>query len=187
MSELPAVTTASFDLSPVPAAEALERWRALDPVPVDFMFGRWRGDEIPTGHPMNGLLSVSGWYGKAFLDTESVHPLLFWDRSRQGVFPVHPARLPMGWSVPATRALRAAVVLGRPWLLTERPTARLRRMEIFGSATAAMVYDDRPIVDGFKRIDDDTVMGIMDRRGDTSPLFFVLRRDDHNAVTTSYA
>lgn len=186
MSQLPAVSAPTADLTPTSPEAALERWQSLEPVSIEFMIGRWRGEEIATGHPMNGLMSVLGWYGKAFIDAETVHPLLFWDRRRKGVFAVHPARLPMNLRVPKTAALRAAVVLGRPWLLTEVPTARLRLVEMHGATTAAMVYDDRPIVDGFRQIDDHTVMGIMDRRGDATPLFFVLHRDDASTITLSY-
>lgn len=157
----------------------LDEWRALPPVSIDFMLGRWRGSEFGGNHPMNGLLEVSGWYGKAFLDAENVHPLLFWNASRTGVFAVHPARLPMSlpW-VPKTSLLRLGVLLGRPWLGTRRPTATLRLVELYGEVSAAMVYDDRPIVDGFRRLDDNRVMGVMVRRGDREPLFFGLERDD---------
>ncbi|MEO0602340.1 MAG: GXWXG domain-containing protein, partial [Myxococcota bacterium] len=139
--------------------ETLDLWCSLPPVPLETMIGRWRGDEVPGTHPMSGLLSVSGWYGKAFLDPDTVHPLLFWNASRTGVFAVHPSRLPMGLPVPVTPLLRLGVVLGRPYLATRRPTARLRMVELYGVTSAAMVYDDRPIVDGFRRLDDDRLMG----------------------------
>ena len=40
-----------------------------------------------------------------------------------------------------------------------------------------MIYDDQPIVDVFRRIDDDTLLGVMDLRGMPEPFFFVLERD----------
>jgi hypothetical protein len=39
-----------------------------------------------------------------------------------------------------------------------------------------MVYDHLAIIDSFRRVDADTVLGIMDRRGDAQPFLFVLRR-----------
>ena len=45
------------------------------------MLGRWRGSGLPTGSPLDGLLEAYGWYGKEFLDAETVHPLLFGDRA----------------------------------------------------------------------------------------------------------
>ena len=54
--------------------------------------------------------------------------------------------------------------------------------EFRGEMTASMVYDGRPVHDHFKRVDDDTVMGIMNGKGalDTSSgtprhLYFYLR------------
>ena len=45
-----------------------------------------------------------------------------------------------------------------------------------GVVTATMVYDRHPIFDHFRRIADDRVLGVMDRKGDEAPLFFFLRR-----------
>jgi hypothetical protein len=46
-----------------------------------------------------------------------------------------------------------------------------------------MIYDAKPINDVFRRISDDTVMGVMDYRGG-APYFFILRRDDNKRVMT---
>ena len=43
--------------------------------------------------------------------------------------------------------------------------------------TAAMVYDALPIIDVFRRICADTVLGLMDMRGLRDPFFFLLQRD----------
>jgi hypothetical protein len=72
-----------------------------------------------------------------------------------------------------------ARVLG-PLLATKAPRARLRMVEDRGIATAAMVYDQRPIIDVFREIDGDTVMGRMDERGQP-PAFFVLSRERERA------
>jgi hypothetical protein len=45
-----------------------------------------------------------------------------------------------------------------------------------GTVTAAMVYDQRPIIDVFRAVDEGTVMGRMDERGQ-APAFFVLSRE----------
>jgi len=155
-----------------------ETFAGLEPVSTDAMIGSWRGTGIVTGHPMSGVLEAAGWYGKRFVDPETVHPLLFWTASRRAVFAVDPARLPLGWPLPPGPIVWAGLRLGRPWFAARRPTARLRRVEMMGVVSSAMVYDDRPIVDGFRRLDDDRVMGMMDRRGDREPLFFVLDRDE---------
>ena len=55
-------------------------------------------------------------------------------------------------------------------------TASLRMVEYRGVVTATMVYDKHPIFDSFRRVDGDTVMGAMDRKGEDAPLMFLLRR-----------
>jgi hypothetical protein len=72
---------------------------------------------------------------------------------------------------------RAAFGGVRPLLYTDKPKARLRTIEHRGVATAAMVYDSLPIIDVFRRVDDDTLLGLMDLRGLPQPFFFLLRRE----------
>src|SRR5690606_21055417 len=57
--------------------DALALFDALPTVRSVDLTGRWTGSELRTGHPMDGLLTASGWYGKQFDSTEDVHPLLF--------------------------------------------------------------------------------------------------------------
>ena len=64
-------------------AEALAIYDGLDPVDIDFMLGCWAGTEIRTGHPLEGWLDIVGWYGKLFVDAETVHPLLLSGRKSQ--------------------------------------------------------------------------------------------------------
>lgn len=153
------------------------RFAALDPIAPSDLRGRWRGEEVPSGHPMDGLLTASGWYGKVFRDDEAVFPLVFWTARRTGLFAAHPGRL---WDLPVPAHSWVAVLirLGRPYWGTTAPTARLRTVVLDGVASAAMVYDHRPIIDHFRRIDADTVLGRMDRRGDAAPYWFTLHRDD---------
>jgi hypothetical protein len=47
-----------------------------------------------------------------------------------------------------------------------------------GVTTAAMVYDALPIIDVFRRVGPDIVVGAMDMRSLPSPFFFLLERDD---------
>ena len=143
--------------------------------------GRWRGSGLPTGSPLDGLLESYGWYGKEFLDAETVHPLLFRDRTGRPR-PVEPGLLPAGLlrggaHLAHAPAARTAFGLVRPLLYTNRPRARLRTVEHRGVATAAMVYDALPIIDVFRRVGDDTLLGLMDLRGLPCPFFFLLRRD----------
>ena len=156
----------------------------LPAVPADDMIGRWRGSGLPTGSPLDGLLEAYGWYGKEFLDAERVHPLLF--RTRSGPRPVDPALIPLSVlrdrpGVAHSAVARAAFAVVRPALLTSEPRARLRTVEHRGVATAALVYDALPIIDVFRRVTADRVLGLMDMRGLTAPFFFLLDRETSGA------
>ena len=65
----------------------------LPGVAVPALTGRWRGAELPTGSPLDGLLTAHRWWGKEVLDADTVHPLLFRDRSGRPR-PVQPAVAP---------------------------------------------------------------------------------------------
>jgi hypothetical protein len=163
-------------------AEALAFFDGLAPLPLEGLIGRWRGSGLATGHPMDGLLEAFGWYGKEFIDREAVHPLLFRGRGGQ-VDAVNPGLVPMGlvgrhptfFRRPALRVLFAAL---RPLLSTTRPGARLRTVEHRGVLSAAMIYDAAPIIDLFRLVEPDTLLGLMDMRAMEQPFFFVLRRDE---------
>jgi hypothetical protein len=163
------------------AEQALAFFDGLPPVPAADMLGRWRGSGLPTGSRLDGLLEAYGWYGKEFLGPESVHPLLVrgWGGRPR---PVDPAWIPLallldhaglvrGWPV------RTAFGGLRPLVGTNRPKARLRTVEHRGVHTAAMIYDALPIIDVFRSIGPDVVLGAMDMRGLPEPFFFLLERD----------
>lgn len=161
-------------------ADAEAFFASLDSVTVPEIFGRWRGTELSTGHPLNGMLAKYGWYGKELVDAETVHPLLFRDTNGE-VFRVDPRKVPMGLAPHAPRLpesiARGALSLVRALVETDEPRARLRDTLFRGRVSATMIYDHLPIQDVFRRVDATTLLGVMDRRGDTRPLYFVLRRE----------
>jgi len=125
----------------------LEAWYdSLPAVDGAFMLGEWRGGCFKTGHPGEAMLGKLNWRGKRFTSATDVSPMLCEDETGEVV--VNP-------------------VLG---------AAQLREVVYRGVATATMVYDSQPIFDHFRQIDADTVLGVMDRKGDTQPLFFWLQR-----------
>lgn len=160
--------------------EALSFFDGLEPIVLERMWGRWKGSELRTGHPLEGLLEPYGWYGKEFVDAETVHPLIFQD-AKGGLFKVDPRKVPMAVAPKMPRAggglIRQALSALEPIMGTDKPRARLRNLEYRGKVSATMIYDHLPIQDVFRRVDDDTVLGVMDQRGDDRPYFFVLRRD----------
>jgi GXWXG protein/Domain of unknown function (DUF4334) len=169
---------------PTTTAEALDVFDAAEAVDPEFMIGTWHGAELPTGHPMDGLLEASGWWGKHFADTETVHPLLFLDRTGRRLWPLNPmlalgglgltSKLPL----PKQLSLATPIAVLRPLLQTHSAKARLRTTRYRGIDSATMVYDQLPINDVFRKLTDDAVIGAMDLRGYRRPYFFVLRRDN---------
>jgi hypothetical protein len=164
-------------------AEALGFFDASPAVDLPAMTGRWRGHGLPTGHPFDGLLEAYGWYGKEVVDAETVHPLLFADGA--GVpRPLDPALAPLGllrrFPGPVrTPAARLGFVAVRRLRRTTAPAARLRMVDHRGVVSAAVVYDRVPVIDAFRRVSADTLLGLMDMRHVPEPFFFVLERDAH--------
>ena len=162
--------------------DALAIFDALEPVETDFMLGAWKGEGFETGHPMDGMLERCHWHGKRFETTEHVHPLVF--RKRNGdLASVKPLlampglglldKLPMLKSEAAGSVFQVLI----PLLTGQKSAARLRMTTYRGKPTATMVYDNLPINDVFHKVDEDTVLGIMDLKGMKQPFFFVLRRE----------
>ncbi len=131
-------------------ATALDELDALfDASPAvgeQFMLGEWRGGVFNTGHPGEQQLGTLNWKGKTFRSRDDVDPIV--SLGPDGVRYANP-------------------VLG---------AARLRKVEHRGQVTATMVYDNQPIFDHFRQIDAQTVLGVMDRKGEPVPLYFYLRR-----------
>jgi hypothetical protein len=145
------VTTAterleSFAAAPAALEDVLAFYDELPPVGVGDMLGEWDGGLVPTGHPGEDQLAGLRWAGKAFRGPDDVDPMVCLDE--------HGERRPSD-------------VLG---------SATLRRVEFRGVVTATMVYDRHPIFDHFRRVGSDTVLGVMDRKGEERPLVFFLSR-----------
>lgn len=160
-------------------AEVLAFYDSLPPVAPDTMLGLWKGEEIATGHAFDGLLEPSGWWGKAFHSVDEVDPLLF--KRRGKLFAGNPGLLPLGLigRFPKLAKSWPSAALFRivsPLLKTRRPRARLRLLTYRGVTSAAMIYDQLPMADCFRLVDDDMLIGAMDMRGYGEPYFFTLRR-----------
>lgn len=158
--------------------EALQLFDGLDTVDLEFMFGRWRGSGFHTDHQMDGMLETIGWYGKEFIDADHVHPLLFADGDK--IFKVDPnpiiTEIGMGMSIPQNEAIKPLYSTMSKLLKTEKSKARIRMMEYRHQVSATMIYDYLPIHDVFRKVDDNTVLGLMDWKGMSQPFFFSLER-----------
>jgi GXWXG protein/Domain of unknown function (DUF4334) len=158
---------------------ALDWFDRLPPALPEAMAGRWRGSGLHTAHPLDGLLEAHDWYGKTFDAAGDAHPLLF--RQGGGVVAIDPRWIPLGAldSNKVTRSgpARAGFAAARRLLRTRHPQARLRLITWRGVQSAAMIYDRLPIIDLFRQVAPDVLLGLMDLRG-APPFFFILRRED---------
>ncbi|MGG6237791.1 DUF4334 domain-containing protein [Nodosilinea sp. AN01ver1] len=162
-------------------AEALELFDGLDTAGVGDLIGSWRGESFPTGHALDGALEAYYWHGKRFEHAEHVHPLVF-ETMGGGTASVNPLwalpvvqwlnRLP----IPKSQAAGRIFQLGIGLVSTSRSCARLRLTHYRGKVSATMIYDTLPINDVFRKINDNTMLGLMDLKGAEQPFFFVLHR-----------
>jgi hypothetical protein len=168
---------------PTTTEEALALFDASAAAEPEFMIGTWHGAELPTGHPLDGLLEASGWWGKQFVDGETVHPLLFPTADGRALWAVNPVLAFAGLGAvtrfPALRHRSHARTINTasPILRTRSPKARLRTTRYRGVDSATMIYDQLPINDVFRKLDDENVIGAMDLRRSKDPYFFLLTRD----------
>lgn len=140
---------------PIPDAELDAFWASLEPVAIDFLIGEWKGGEFQTGHKANGFMKRLNWFGKTFHSARHAEPLVCLDTE-------------------GNRFSNKEAMKGEASLWME---------EFRGEVTATMVYDGAPVHDHFKKVDDDTLLGIMNGKGalDTSDggeryLYFWLER-----------
>ena len=142
--------------APSPAAADLDAlWADLATVTVEEMLGAWRGGDFDTGHPASGLLTALRWHGKRFDSVLEGHPLIC--VGEDGELYSHTKAAAGGHS-------------------------SLWEVGFRGETTATMVYDAMPVFDHFKKVDDDTVMGIMNGKleayfGAPDLYYFWLERD----------
>ncbi|MEU8243542.1 DUF4334 domain-containing protein [Actinoplanes missouriensis] len=128
-------------------------WAALPAVRPEEILGSWQGSEFVSGHPFEGQLATIRWHGKTFTSLTDVTPIVCLDDEGN----------------------RYA---NQEW---SRGGASLWTVEFRGEPTATMVYDRRPILDHFKRIDENTLLGVMNGKGvlseDGRHYYFVLTRE----------
>lgn len=108
-------------------------WADLEVVEAASILGAWRGFAFPTGHPIERVLAKSRWHGKRFVALDDAKPLIC--RAEDG-------------------SLYSDTAAGKG-------EASLWQVEFRGEVTATMVYDGMPVLDHFKRVDDNTLMGVM--------------------------
>lgn len=69
-----------------------------------------------------------------------------------------------------------------PVISTKKSSARLRQIAYRGKVSAAMVYDSESIIDVFRKVDPNTLMGIMDiKHMNTNKSYFFILEKVHKA------
>lgn len=126
-------------------------WADLEVVDAAEILGSWRGFAFPTGHPIEKVLARSRWHGKRFDALDDAKPLIC--RAEDG-------------------SLYSDTASGKG-------EASLWQVAFRGEVTATMVYDGMPVFDHVKRVDDNTLMGIMNGKPNVVPahFYFGLERD----------
>jgi hypothetical protein len=164
----------------LPTDEALAIFDELEVVELDFMLGRWHGSGFATHHRMDGILEAYGWYGKDFQSADHVDPMLF--KHGNKIVRVNPERIPL-WLLTADFPPPKSAFVGRcfnfvsPLIKTYKFKARMRMTKFRGKVSATMIYNGLPINDVFRKVDENTLLGIMDLTGMKQPYFFVLHRE----------
>ncbi|MDZ4726334.1 MAG: DUF4334 domain-containing protein [Leptospira sp.] len=160
--------------------DSFKLFDSLDTVSLFYMMGRWKGSGFHTGHTMDGALETFNWYGKEFVDEDNVHPLVFKSFGKS-LFKVNPSRMPVRLAtiIPSTKLwpLKYLFLCIRFLFQTSKSKARVRLTEFRGKLTATMIYDNLPIHDVFRKVNQNTLLGCMDYKGMKQPFFFVLERD----------
>src|SRR3954470_4249980 len=130
----------------VPVPVALALFDELPAVELDEMLGDWDGHCIPTGHPAEEHLAQLAWAGKRVHGRDEVDPLVCWD-ARGG------------------RVVSAFV-----------GSATLRGVGYRGGLAGGIGFGARPYLEHCRRVSDDVLLGVAERKGEPAPLVFCLRR-----------
>lgn len=159
--------------------DAFSFFDELETVELSMMQGLWKGKELRAGHPMEGLLGACKWYGKKFNNAESVHPLVF-ETGTHKLYFGNPRLLPLNAhyeKIPKS-IISIFFSIVHSLISTKKSKARLRMVKYRGKVSASMLYDQLAIIDIFRKIDENTVIGVMDFKQSLSSksYFFVLER-----------
>lgn len=149
---------------------ALQRFRQLSPLDLYELEGLWVGRHIPTGHPFDGVLENLGWFGKRFTPDLRADALLFRTGDRR-LRAIDPKWIPLGLALRLhafgrTGLARSLFSWGQCAFQAKAPVASVKTLTFEGVASAAMIYDRQPIIDHFRKVNDNRIMGLMVIRND---------------------
>lgn len=135
----------------------------LPPVPLSHLIdtGGWNGGFFDTGHSNGDFMKEICWVGKDFFSLDHVDPVI-----------VNPNGKRESWGKWGFATVRATY----SFLYASPVLARLQLKEIVyrGKVTATMVYDERPVFDYFRWVDENTILGIMEGKPLDGPFYFYI-------------
>ncbi|KAJ5726878.1 hypothetical protein N7493_005905 [Penicillium malachiteum] len=118
----------------------------LKPVAPEKLIGSWEGANVDSNHPVEQKLTLMKWVGKDFHSTEDVDPVMVYKDDGSRV-----------WNA-------------------EWGHACLRQIEWRGVVSTAMIYDNFPIIDYFRYVNDNILAGAMDAKNMEGIYFFYLHK-----------
>lgn len=119
----------------------LDFFDTLEPVTIEEMLGIWQGGDFDTGHWGTPALKGMNWFGKQFKSAMDGHPLICYNQDG---------------NLFSNMVMKGASSL---WMVDFR-----------GKVSATMIYDGVAIFDHFRKVDDETVMGVMNgKKADSYP------------------
>ncbi|MFC5252904.1 DUF4334 domain-containing protein [Streptomyces nigrescens] len=127
-------------------AKLAELFDRLEPVDTALLLGTWQGGGFEHTSENAALLTKMRWYGKRFVDADHVEPLLCRDED------------------------------GTVFSYEEMGLATLHEVIYRGKQSTAMVYDQLPIIDHFRRLTDNVLLCVMDKKESPTDFFFHLTR-----------
>lgn len=128
--------------------ELLDFFDTLDPITIEETLGIWKGGDFDTGHWGTPALKGMKWFGKRFNSAFEGMPLLCFNE--------------------AGHLFSNTIMNGE---------SSLWMIEFRNKVSTTMVYDGVPIFDHFRKVDDNTIMGIMN--GKEAPGFPPVVQDGH--------
>ncbi|EOD47327.1 Transcription factor [Neofusicoccum parvum] len=125
---------------------------ALEAVEPAELVGDWSGGDFDDGstHPCRSMMESIKWAGMLFKSTDDVAPVMSWTDDGKRVENEY-------W--------------GR---------AQIREVKYRGIVSTCVIFDSYPIMDHFRRVSDNTLMGLLDAKEkvlkDAGPYYFWIRK-----------
>ncbi|MET1057023.1 MAG: DUF4334 domain-containing protein [Pedobacter sp.] len=107
---------------------------SLEPITLEEILGEWKGGQLKTGHPIVAALEGIRWYGKTFISQLDVKPLVCVDKD--------------GNFFSDTESMNGEASI---WPVAFRD-----------KVSTSLVYDGVPTVAHFRKVDQNTLIGIRD-------------------------